>query len=82
MRKFKVKVYKKGLIAIPAEVRKKLGIHEGLQLELVVENDGSIRLVVPKNLKNAFGIDGDKALEVAKLIKSSRRAEIEAEVRS
>ncbi len=82
MEKFRVKVHRKGLIVIPAEVRKKLGIHEGSQLELVIEDDNSIRLIVPKSLKSAFGVNGDKALEVIRLIKSSRRAEVEAEVHS
>ncbi len=77
--KYRVKVHKKGLIIIPAEVRRRLGIHEGSQLELVVEGSNSIRLIVPESLRNAFGVDGDKALEVIRLIKSSRRAKVEAE---
>ncbi len=79
MEKYKVKVHKKGLIIIPAKVRRRLGIHEGSQLELVVEGSNSIRLIVPESLRNAFGVDGDKALEVIRLIKSSRRAKVEAE---
>ena len=79
--RYRVKVHKKGLIVIPAEVRRKLGIHEGSHLELVVE-DNSIRLLIPKDLREAFGIDGEKAVEVARLISASRRAEVEKEVRS
>ncbi len=80
MEKYRVKVHRKGLIVIPAEVRRKFGITEGSYLELVVEGD-SIRLVVPKSLKDAFGADGERALEVARLIAASRRAEVEEEVR-
>lgn len=81
MKKYRVKVHKKGLIVIPAEVRRKLGIHEGSYLELVVE-ENDIRLIVPKSLKDAFGVDGEKALEIARLIIASRRAEVEKEIRS
>ena len=80
MEKYRVKVHKKGLIVIPAEVRRRLGISEGSYLELYID-DGTIRLVVPKSLKNVFGIDGEKALEVARLIAAARRAEVEKEVR-
>jgi len=80
MEKYKVKVHKKGLIVIPAEVRRKLGISEGSYLELYIDN-GAIRLVVPRSLRDAFGVDGEKALEVARLIVAARRAEVEEEVR-
>ncbi len=78
--RFRVKVHKKGMIVIPAEVRRILGIKEGSYLDLYIE-DNSIRIVVPKDLEEAFGIDGERAIEVAKLINLSRRAEIE-ELRS
>ncbi len=81
MEKYRVKVHKKGLIVIPVDIRRKLGIYEGSYLELVVEGN-EIRLIVPKNLKEAFGADGEKALEVARLISASRRAEVEKEIRS
>ena len=80
MEKYRVKVHKKGLIVIPSEVRRKLGISEGSYLELYVD-DSTIRLVVPRSLKDAFGVDGEKALEVARLIATARRAEVEKEVR-
>lgn len=78
--RYRVKVHRKGLIVIPAEVRRRLGIHEGSYLELVVEGN-SVCLVAPNSLKAAFGVDGEKALEVARLITASRRAEVEEEVR-
>jgi len=78
--RYRVKIHRRGLIVIPAEVRRKLGIHEGSYLELVVEGN-SVRLTVPNDLRAAFGVDGEKALEVAKLITASRRAEAKEEVR-
>ena len=54
MEKYKVKVHKKGVIVIPTEVRRKLGISEGSYLELYIDN-GAIRLVVPRSLRDAFG---------------------------
>jgi len=76
-----VKVHKKGLIVIPAEVRSRLGIAPGMKLQLFVEGD-SIRLVVSRDLRSFFGADGEKALEVAKLILEERRRELEQEVRA
>ncbi len=80
-KRYRVKVHKKGLIVIPAEVRRRFNIFEGSYLELVVDDEG-IRLAVPKSLRDAFGVDGDKALEVARLIEAARRAEVEEEIRS
>ncbi len=79
--RYRVKVHRKGLIVIPAEVRRRLGIREGSQLEMVVDENG-IRLLVPGSLREAFGVDGEKAVEVARLINASRRAEVEEEIRS
>ncbi len=50
-------------------------------LELKVE-DNRILLIPPKTLKESFGVDGVKALEVARLINESRRKEVEKELRS
>jgi AbrB family looped-hinge helix DNA binding protein len=72
--KYTVKVYGKGLIIIPAEVRKKLGIKPGSRLQLYVEGD-SICIIVPQDLKSLFGVDGEKALEVTKLILEQREKE-------
>ena len=75
MERYRVKVHKKGLIVIPARVRRKLGISEGSYLEMIVE-DNVMRIVVPKSLKDAFAVDGERALEVVRLITASRRGEI------
>ncbi len=80
MDRYRVKLHRKGLIVIPAEVRRRLGLREGSQLEMVVE-EGEIRLLVPRSLRDAFGADGEKALEVAKLINASRNEELGKEIR-
>lgn len=66
---------------ILAESRRRFGIYENSHFEFVVDDD-SIRLLVPKDLRDAFGMDDDKALEVVKLILESRRREIEKEMYS
>lgn len=81
MERYRVKVHRKGLIVIPAEVRRRFGICEGSYLELVVE-DNSLRLIIPRDLRSAFGVDGERAVKVARLISASRRVEVEKEVRS
>ncbi|RLE91077.1 MAG: AbrB family transcriptional regulator [Thermoprotei archaeon] len=81
MERYRVKVHRKGLVVIPVEIRRKLGISEGSYVEFIVEGD-TVKLVVPKSLKDAFGVDGEKALEVVKLISVSRRKEVEEEIRS
>lgn len=78
--RYRVKVHRKGLIVIPAEVRRMLGIQEGSYIELIVEG-GEVKLIAPKSLLDAFGADGEKAVDVARLILAERRAEIEEEIR-
>ena len=53
-----VKVRRKGVIEIPAEVRRKLNITEGSVLELEVEGD-KIVLKKAMTLLDAFGVDRD-----------------------
>uniref|UniRef100_A0A7C1GB39 AbrB/MazE/SpoVT family DNA-binding domain-containing protein n=1 Tax=Thermofilum adornatum TaxID=1365176 RepID=A0A7C1GB39_9CREN len=79
--KYTVKVHGKGLIVIPAKVRKKFGITPGSKLQLYIEED-SIRIVVPKDLKSLFGADGEKALEVTRLILEERKRERDTEIRA
>jgi len=78
--RYRVKVHKMGLIVIPAEVRRMLGIQEGSYIELIVEG-GEVKLIAPKSLLDAFGADGEKAVDIARLILAERRAEIEEEIR-
>jgi AbrB family looped-hinge helix DNA binding protein len=72
-----VKVHKKGIIVIPAEVRRRLNIKEGSVIELEVEGD-KIILKRKLTLLDAYGIDkemGDSAVkELEKL-----RKEVEKE---
>ncbi|MBP1357002.1 MAG: AbrB/MazE/SpoVT family DNA-binding domain-containing protein [Sulfolobus sp.] len=51
-----VKVYKRGIIVIPSEVRKKLNIQEGSILEVQIIGD-KIVLQPKMSLLNAHGID-------------------------
>ncbi len=78
MSRYRVKVHRKGLIVIPAEVRKRFGIREGVFLDLIVEGN-CIKIVPPKSLLDYFGCDGERALEVVRLIHESRRVEVEKE---
>ncbi|MEM0494499.1 MAG: AbrB/MazE/SpoVT family DNA-binding domain-containing protein [Thermofilum sp.] len=79
--RYRVKVHRKGIIVIPAAVRRRLGIAEGSYIDLVVDESG-VRLLTPLDLRRAFGIDGEKALEVVKLISEARREELEKEFRA
>ncbi|MEM0376501.1 MAG: AbrB/MazE/SpoVT family DNA-binding domain-containing protein [Thermofilum sp.] len=79
--RYRVKVHRKGIIVIPAAVRRRLGIAEGSYIDLVVDESG-VRLLTPLDLRRAFGIDGEKALEVIKLISEARREELEKEFRA
>ncbi|AAK43229.1 AbrB/MazE/SpoVT family DNA-binding domain-containing protein [Saccharolobus solfataricus] len=81
MERRRVKVYKKGIIVIPKEIREKLGIKEGDIIELIVNGD-RISIEKPLTLLDLFGIDGDEALEIAKEIIKERRKEVEKEIRS
>ena len=37
-----VKVYKKGIIVLPKEIREKAGIEEGMLLEVTISSDGIV----------------------------------------
>ena len=73
-----VKVHKRGVIVIPAEVRKKLNITEGSVLELEVEGD---RIVIKKTmtLLDAFGVDRDLGDLPLRELERLRREEVEKE---
>jgi len=81
MERYRLKVHEEGAVIIPAEVRRKFGIADGSYIELIVDED-EIKIVVPKALTSAFGIDGEKGLKVVENIVASRRAEVETEVRN
>ena len=71
-------MHKKGVIVIPAEVRKKLNIKEGSVLELEVEGD---RIVIKKTmtLLDAFGVDRDLGDLALRELERLRREEVEKE---
>ncbi len=68
-----VKVHKKGIIVLPAKVRKALDIAEGDTLLLRVENDAVI--LVPK--RSAASIFGSLEFNVVKELRDERRRECE-----
>jgi len=80
MERYRVKVYKKGIIVIPKEIRETIGIKEGDIVELIV-NEGKVSIEKPETLLDLFGVDGNRAVEVAKAIVEERRKEVEREVR-
>lgn len=73
-----VRVHRKGVIVIPAEVRKKLNIAEGSVLELEVEGD-KIVLKKTMTLLDAFGVDRDLGEALLKEYERYKREEIEKE---
>jgi AbrB family looped-hinge helix DNA binding protein len=80
MKRYRAKVYKKGIIVIPKEIRETIGIKEGDIVELIV-NEGKVSIEKPETLLDLFGVDGNRAVEVAKAIVEERRKEVEREVR-
>jgi len=80
MERYRVKVYKKGIIVIPKDIRETIGIKEGDIVELIV-NEGKVSIEKPETLLDLFGVDGNRAVEVAKAIVEERRKEVEREVR-
>lgn len=73
-----VKVHKKGVIVIPAEIRKKLNITEGSVLELEVE-DNKIVIKKAMTLLDAFGVDRNLGEALLKEYERYKREEIEKE---
>ena len=73
-----VKVHRKGIIVIPAEVRRRLNVKEGSVMELEVEGD-KIVLKRKMTLSDMYGVDkvmGDSAL---KELERLRKEEVERE---
>ena len=71
-------MHKKGVIVIPAEIRKKLNIIEGSVLDLEVESD---RIVLKKTmtLLDAFGVDRDLGDLPLRELERLRREEVKKE---
>jgi transcriptional regulator, AbrB family len=73
-----VKVHKKGIIVIPAEVRRRLNIKEGSVIELEVEGD-KIILKRKLTLLDAYGIDKEMGDSTVKELEKLRKREVEKE---
>jgi AbrB family looped-hinge helix DNA binding protein len=73
-----VKVHKKGIIVIPAEVRKRLNIKEGSVIELEVEGD-KIILKRKLTLLDAYGINKEMGDSAVKELEKLRKREVEKE---
>jgi AbrB family looped-hinge helix DNA binding protein len=73
-----VKVHKKGIIVIPAEVRRRLNIKEGSVIELEVEGD-KIILKRKLTLLDAYGIDKEMGDSAVKELEKLRKREVEKE---
>ena len=73
-----VKVHKKGIIVIPAEVRRRLNIKEGSVIELEVEGD-KIILKRKLTLLDAYGIDKEMGDSAVRELEKLRKEEVEKE---
>ncbi|BCS93625.1 hypothetical protein L3N51_01377 [Metallosphaera sp. J1] len=70
-----LKVYRKGIVVIPREIRDELKIREGSRLEVSVK-DGAIILRPKLTLLDAFSVDDRvKGLETLRLIHERRKDE-------
>ena len=70
-----VSVTSKGTTTIPVEFRKKYKITEGTRLEASDSGEGVLFRPIPQ-LNAAFGIDGEKALEIVKKLDHDTELEV------
>jgi len=73
-----VKVHRKGIIVIPAEVRRRLNIKEGSVMELEVEGD-KIVLKRKMTLSDMYGADKEMGDSALKELERLRKEEVEKE---
>ena len=73
-----VKVHKKGIIVIPAEVRRRLNVKEGSVMELEVESD-KIVLKRKMTLLDMYGVDKEMGDSALKELERLRKEEVERE---
>jgi len=71
-----LRVSSKGQVVIPVEVRRKFNIKSRVILRV---EDGEIKLIPFIDLREAFGIDGDRMIEVARALLLDKKREIELE---
>jgi len=68
MASYVVKVHKKGLMVLPAKLRKKYGIREGSEVVLV--DEGSQIVLVPRQgLESLYGLAKEHAATIDEMIK-------------
>ncbi len=71
-----VKISKKGQVSIPAELRRKYGFSD----KAVFIDEGGVITIIPLiDMEDAFGLDGEVMLEIAREIVKAREKEIELE---
>ncbi len=68
-----LRVSRKGQVVIPAELRRRFNIKSRVILK--VENN-EIKIIPFMDLREAFGIDGEGMLKVAKAILADKRREL------
>ena len=73
-----VKVHRKGIIVIPAEVRRRLNIKEGSVMELEVEGD-KIVLKRKMTLLDMYGVDKVMGNSALKELERLRKEEVKRE---
>jgi AbrB family looped-hinge helix DNA binding protein len=73
-----VKVHRRGIIVIPAEVRRRLNIKEGSVIELEVEGD-KIVLKRKMTLSDMYGADKEMGDSALKELERLRKEEVERE---
>ncbi len=71
-----LRVSRKGQVVIPAEVRRKFNIKSRVVLKV---EDGEIKIYPFVDLRDAFGIDGEKMYEVARALLRDKKRELELE---
>jgi AbrB family looped-hinge helix DNA binding protein len=76
LKRYVVKVSRKGQIVIPAEIRKKFNIRDKVVLEA---DDKGIRIIPLIPLEELFGVDGEVMREIAREIVRERLEEVKDE---
>ena len=70
---YRLKVHKKGIIVLPKEIRERLNIKEGDEVDVIVDDEG-IYIFPRMTMDRIFGSDKG-ALEALRLLEEERRRE-------
>ena len=79
---FPIQLGDRGRLVIPAEIRKRLNLHEGDELLVTVQGDGSLRLTSPRQVvRETRGLYRPRARRrsLADELIAERRAEVKRE---